>query len=288
MISSMTAFGRTEESGPEGNSVWEIRTVNHRYLEISLRLPEELRMLESRFRECISARISRGKVDGTLRYEPPYSETNALPVNSDLVRSLLDAAHAIASITPHAAPLNTMDILRWPGVISRTTLDPEMISGPLVQHLQKTLDVIVASRRNEGEKLKAILLERCGAAMEIVAAIKIRIPEILTGLREKLLVKAQELKVDFDPERLEQEMLLLAQKYDVSEEMDRLETHLNEVRRILDQKEPVGRRLDFLMQELNREANTLGSKSAHYDCTSASVNLKVLIEQMREQIQNIE
>jgi len=288
MISSMTAFGRTEESGPEGTSVWEIRTVNHRYLEISLRLPEELRMLESRFRECISARISRGKVDGTLRYEPPYSESNALPVNTDLVRSLIDAAHSIAAITPHTAPLNTMDILRWPGVISRTTIDPEIISGPLVQHLNQALDVIVATRRNEGDKLRTILLERCGAAMEIVATMKIRIPEIIAGLREKLLAKAQELKVELDPERLEQEILLFAQKYDVTEEMDRLETHLNEVRRILDQAEPVGRRLDFLMQELNREANTLGSKSVHYDCTTASVNLKVLIEQLREQIQNIE
>jgi uncharacterized protein (TIGR00255 family) len=288
MISSMTAFGRTEESGPEGTSVWEIRTVNHRYLEISLRLPEELRMLEARFREVISARISRGKVDATLRYEPPYSETNALPVNSDLVRSLLDAAHAIAAITPHTAPLNTMDILRWPGVICRTTLDPEIIGGPLAQHLNKALELVIQARRNEGGKLRAILLDRCSAALEIVMNIKTRIPEIITGLRDKLRAKAQDLKVELDPDRLEQEILLLAQKYDVAEEMDRLETHLNEVRRILDQKEPVGRRLDFLMQELNREANTLGSKAAHYDCTTASVNLKVLIEQMREQIQNIE
>ena len=160
MISSMTAFGRTEETGAEGDSIWEIRTVNHRYLEISLRLPEELRMLETRFRECISGQISRGKVDCTLRYEPPYSETNALPVNTELVRALLDAAAAIEDMTPHTAPLNAMDVLRWPGVISRTTPDPEVVGIALVQHLEKTLAVIVETRRREGEKLKAILMER--------------------------------------------------------------------------------------------------------------------------------
>ena len=288
MISSMTAFGRTEETGPEGHNVWEIRTVNHRYLEITLRLPEELRMLEVRFRECISGRISRGKVDCTLRHEPPYSEYNALPVNTELVRALLNAAASITAITPHTAPLNALDILRWPGVINRTTADPEIIGATLLQQLAKTLDVLEESRRREGVKLRTILLERCDAAMKIVHNIKGRIPEIIAGLREKLLAKAQELKIELDPERLEQEILLLTQKYDSAEEMDRLETHINEVRHVLDQKEPVGRRLDFLMQELNREANTLGSKSAHYDCTNASVELKVLIEQMREQIQNIE
>lgn len=288
MISSMTAFGRTEETGAEGHTVWEIRTVNHRYLELSLRLPEELRMLESRFRECISARISRGKVDCTLRHEPAYSENSALPVNAELVRALLNAAGTITAMMPQATPPTALEILRWPGVINRTTPDPEIVGGHLLQQLTQTLDVLEESRRREGVKLKAILLERCDTALGVVRHIKGRIPEIITVLREKLLTKAQELKVELDPERLEQEILLLTQKYDATEEMDRLETHLNEVRRVLDQKEPVGRRLDFLMQELNREANTLGSKAAHYDCTTASVELKVLIEQMREQIQNIE
>ena len=288
MISSMTAFGRTETDGPEGHCVWEIRTVNHRYLEIGLRLPEELRMLEARVRECISARISRGKVDCTLRYEAPYSESNALPVHTELARALIDAAASVADLIKRPAPLNAMDILRWPGVISRTTPDPELIGGPLLAHLEETLALIVANRKQEGEKLQAIVLERCTAAQAIVHDIKSKIPAILSGLRDKLQAKAQELKVNLDPERLEQEVLLLAQKYDAMEEMDRLVTHLEEVRRVLGQREPVGRRLDFLMQELNREANTLGSKAAHYDCTRASVELKVLIEQMREQIQNIE
>jgi uncharacterized protein (TIGR00255 family) len=173
-------------------------------------------------------------------------------------------------------------------VINRETPDPEIISGPLMQQLDKTLDVVLEARRREGEKLKEIILEKCDAAAVIVADIKNRIPDILTNLREKMLLRAQELQIELDRERLEQEVLLLSQKYDVAEEMDRLETHNREVKRVLDSKEPVGRRLDFLMQELNREANTLGSKSAHYDCTNASVELKVLIEQMREQIQNIE
>lgn len=288
MIASMTAFGRTEVNSEAGHIIWEIRSVNHRYLEVSIRLPEELRMLEASIREHVGQRISRGKVDCTLRYEPAVSDDTALTVNDDLVKALLASASEIKKTIPDAAPINTLDILRWPGVINRETPDPEIISGPLIQQLDKTLDVLLDTRQREGKKLKAIIKERCDAAAVIVTEIKKRIPDILTNLREKMLLRAQELQVELDKERLEQEILLLAQKYDVAEEMDRLETHIKEVSRVLDSKEPVGRRLDFLMQELNREANTLGSKSAHYDCTNASVELKVLIEQMREQIQNIE
>jgi uncharacterized protein (TIGR00255 family) len=288
MIASMTAFGRTEVNGEAGHIIWEIRSVNHRYLEVSIRLPEELRMLEASIREQVGQRISRGKVDCTLRYEPAITGTSALTVNNDLVKALLASASEINKSIPDAAPVNALDVLRWPGVINRETPDPEIISGPLMQQLDKTLDVVLEARRREGEKLKEIILEKCDAAAVIVADIKNRIPDILTNLREKMLLRAQELQIELDRERLEQEVLLLSQKYDVAEEMDRLETHNREVKRVLDSKEPVGRRLDFLMQELNREANTLGSKSAHYDCTNASVELKVLIEQMREQIQNIE
>jgi len=288
MIASMTAFGRTEVDGEAGHIIWEIRSVNHRYLEVSIRLPEELRMLETSIREHVGHRISRGKVDCTLRYEPAISGDTALMVNNDLVKALLASANEIKACIPDAAPINTLDILRWPGVINRETPDPEIIGGPLLQQLDKTLDVVLETRQREGEKLKGIILERCDAAAAIVSDIKNNIPDILTSLREKMLLRAQELQVELDRERLEQEILLLSQKYDVAEEMDRLETHIREVRRVLDSPEPVGRHLDFLMQELNRETNTLGSKSAHYDCSNASVNLKVLIEQMREQIQNIE
>lgn len=288
MIASMTAFGRSEVNADVGNIIWEIRTVNHRYLEISLRLPEELRLLESSIREHIPSRISRGKVDCTLRFEPSIQGNNSLPVNKELINALLESANQISADIPDPASVNPIDILRWPGVINRETPDPEVVGGPLLQELDKTLDIVLETRQREGEKLKAILLERCDAAEQIVLNIKNRIPEILISLRDRLLTRAQELLIELDEERLEQEVLLLAQKYDVAEEMDRLETHIKEVRRVLDSEEPVGRRLDFLMQELNREANTLGSKAAHYDCSKASVDLKVLIEQMREQIQNIE
>ena len=288
MIASMTAFGRTECNTDVGHIIWEIRTVNHRYLEISLRLPEELRMLESSIREHIATHISRGKIDCTLRYEPTLGEGNGLSLNAELIKALLDSANSITSMIPDPGKINPLDELRWPGVINRETPDPERIGGPLLQQLDETLATIIASRRREGEKIYKFIVERCASAERIVAGIKNKIPDFLSILRERMQSRAQELQIELDVDRLEQEILLLTQKYDVSEEMDRLETHIREVRRVLENKEPVGRRLDFLMQELNREANTLGSKSAHYDCTNASVELKVLIEQMREQIQNIE
>lgn len=288
MIASMTAFGRTEDSGDVGNIIWEIRTVNHRYLEISIRLPEDLRMLETSIREHVANRINRGKVDCTLRFEAALQGNNALLLNKDLVMALIDSARDIMTDIPEPAAINALDILRWPGVINRETPDPEIIGKPILQQLDKTLEVVLETRRREGEKLGKIIREKCDVAEQIIITIKNRIPEILVSLRDRLIIKAQELLMELDKERLEQEVLLLAQKYDVVEEMDRMETHIKEVRRVLENDEPVGRRLDFLMQELNREANTLGSKAAHYDCSNASVELKVLIEQMREQIQNIE
>ncbi len=287
MVASMTAFGRTEDYADAGHIIWEIRSVNHRYLEISLRLPEELRMLETGIRERIAARLNRGKVDCTLRYVPKLDVNQELPVNQDLIDALLVTAKRIMGESA-ATSINPMDILRWPGVLDRDTLDAEKIAGPLLGQLDKTLDIVIDTRLREGEKLKSIIKDKCDIATGIVSDVKQRIPQILDTTREKLLQRAQELNVELDRERLEQEILLLAQKYDVVEEMDRLETHIKEVSRVMDSNEPVGRRLDFLMQELNREANTLGSKSASYDCTNASVELKVLIEQMREQIQNIE
>jgi uncharacterized protein (TIGR00255 family) len=288
MITSMTAFGRTEETGDAGHVIWEIKTVNHRYLEINLRFPDELRMLETAVRETISQRISRGKVDCSLRYEPTITEDNGLPVNELLVKGLLDATDQIAGRISRSIAVNPIDILRWPGVIEYESPDPDQVAGPLLAQLEKTLDRVLETRQAEGSKLREMILERCQAAEKIVADIKQLLPEIIQGVRERLQARAAEMKVEVDPERLEQEIVLLAQKYDVAEEMDRLETHLFEVERVLDRDEPVGRRLDFLMQELNREANTLGSKAVHYDCSAASVELKVLFEQMREQIQNIE
>ncbi|HSR63024.1 MAG TPA: YicC/YloC family endoribonuclease [Gammaproteobacteria bacterium] len=288
MIASMTAFGRTEKNTEIGRVIWEIRSVNHRYLEISLRLPDDLRMLENSIREHISGRINRGKIDCSLRYEPGENIDTGLSVNTRLVQSILESADSIWSSIPDPGKINPIEVLRWPGVINRETPDPEVVGGPLLAQLDKTLDIVIQTRQREGEKLKAMIMDRCKAIKDIVTDIKEKLPDIMTTLRERLQSRAEELQVDLDNERLEQEVVLLAQKYDVAEEMDRLETHIGEVLDVLERNEPVGRRLDFLMQELHREANTLGSKSVHYDCSNASVELKVLIEQMREQVQNIE
>lgn len=286
MIASMTAFGRMERSMDWGNAIWEIRTVNHRYLEMIVRLPEEVRMLEPLVRERIAKHLKRGKVDCTLRFEQGDNTGDDLPVNPELARKVIDAAVSLP--LDNKAPINPMDILRWPGVIGRGSVDMDTVSENLLAQLDNTLAIIVETREREGEKIRTMLLERCDHALDRVTGIRKLLPDIVNGIRERYLSRAQEHQLELDSERLEQEMLLLSQKMDVAEELDRLETHINEVKRVLNQDEPVGRRLDFLMQEMNREANTLGSKSASIDTTNTSVELKVLIEQMREQIQNVE
>jgi uncharacterized protein (TIGR00255 family) len=286
MTSSMTAFARHEESGDWGRAIWEIRTVNHRYLDMAIRLPEELRMLENTVREKISATIKRSKVDCILRFEAADSSAGAVPVNTALAEKLIRAAESLPLNNPSA--LNPMDILRWPGVIDRETPDVEVLGKSLLETLNNCLPILIESRQREGAKLEIMLLDRCEAASQQVNLIRDKLPEITEKIRERYIKKANDLQVELDKERLEQEMLILAQKMDVAEELDRLETHIDEVKRVLNESVPVGRRLDFLMQELNREANTLGSKAANVDMSNVSVELKVLIEQMREQIQNIE
>jgi uncharacterized protein (TIGR00255 family) len=286
MTASMTAFGRLEHSSDWGSASWEIRTVNHRYLEMSVRLPEDLRVLEPAIREHISARIKRGKVDCQLRLDQGEEGITELPINQKLAQTVINAASALS--IPNPAPLNPVDVLRWPGVIEKQGLDSDRISGPLLDLLDDTLALLVETREREGTKMKAMILERCEAAAAQVQKMRDRLPEIMASVRERYLSRAQEAQLELDKERLEQEMLLLAQKMDVAEELDRMDAHIQEIQRVLAQNEPKGRRLDFLMQEMNREANTLGSKAIHIDTSNASVELKVLIEQMREQIQNIE
>jgi len=288
MTASMTAYGRTQESSETGNITWEIRSVNHRYLELNIRLPEELRMLEARVREHISSKLKRGKVDCSLRFDANEVSANGLSINEDLANSLVKSAESIQSSISNPATLNAMDVLRWPGVINRDTIDAESISDPLLKQLDMTLERVVETRVSEGNKLQAMILERCDTIASLLHAFSEKLPEIQQMLRDRLTEKSQELSIELDKDRLEQEILLLVQKSDVAEELDRLDAHLGEVRQVLQKNEPVGRRLDFLMQELNREANTLGSKAANLDYTNTSVDLKVLIEQMREQIQNIE
>ncbi|MFO7593494.1 MAG: YicC/YloC family endoribonuclease [Pseudomonadota bacterium] len=288
MIRSMTAFARKQGQGDWGALQIELRSVNHRYLEVNPRLPEELRMLEPKLRERLSQRLSRGKVECSVRYQPPQTMAGELAVNLELVKQLSHASREIDAIIYNPAPVNSLEVLSWPGVLESPGIDEDRLQAELLSLMDEAVEELNDSRRREGEKLREIILKRCDSAEEVVTAVRQRLPEVLTNLRRRLENRLAELQQEMDQERLEQEMVLLAQKLDVDEEMDRLATHIEEVRRVLDSDEPVGRRLDFLMQELNREANTLGAKSADSETTKASVELKVLIEQMREQIQNIE
>ena len=288
MIRSMTAFSRQETSSEVGELVLELRTVNHRYLDIAFRLPEELRNLEPLLREQIAARLGRGKLECNLRYSSPESNQTELSVDDERVKRIAHACRHIDSYLYSPAQISSLDVLRMPGVVQSKPVDLEQLKTVVMELLAQTLDELVEMREREGEKLAQLIRERCESMEVIVAAVKQQLPVILQQWREKLMERLKEAKLELDQERLEQEMVYLAQKTDVAEEIDRLSMHITEVKRVLEVDQPVGRRLDFLMQELNREANTLGSKSIHVDTTRASVDLKVLIEQMREQIQNIE
>jgi uncharacterized protein (TIGR00255 family) len=288
MIRSMTGFARQEAEIAQGSLSWEIRSVNHRYLELGLRLPEELRSAETAVRERINARLGRGKVDCCCRFRP--AAANAVPVEIDQenLARLLAACEAVTSRLSAAAPLNPVELLRWPGVIRETELDTApLVNGAMVL-LDQALDELVAAREREGGQIREVLLARCDAMDALVARARELLPEIRGALRERLESRLAEIDMQADPGRLEQELVLQLQKIDVDEELDRLAVHIDEVRRVLGRREPVGRRLDFLLQEFNREANTLGSKSAAAGTSIISVELKVLIEQMREQVQNIE
>lgn len=288
MIRSMTAFSHKERDTEKGLLVWEIRSVNHRFSEVSLRIPEDLRSLEPKIREIISVSVKRGKIDANLRYQSVASEEQNLEIDRELAAKLAHAAREIDQLLYNAAPISGLEVLRWPGVIKAPEKDLTQVGIDTLALLDEALSELLESRAREGEKLKTIIEARCHAIEEQVKTVSQRLPEILQAMRSRLEDRLQEIKGELDPARVEQEIVILANKADVAEELDRLTTHVAEVRRVLGQDEPVGRRLDFLMQELNREANTLGSKSVHTDLTNASVELKVLIEQMREQIQNIE
>ena len=285
MVASMTAFARLEDSGEWGHAVWEIRTVNHRYLDISIRLPEELRALETSVREQVSIKLKRGKVECNLRYDSD-SATGDISINAGLAEKIIHAARGLP--IEGSAPIDPLDVLRWPGVIDKISPDLERLSNPVISLLDKALENILHNRHREGEQIEQMITKRCDLSLHQLRQIRDKVPEIIAIMRERHLARVQELGIELDNGRLEQEIALLSQKLDVAEELDRMETHINEVKRILTGTEPIGRRLDFLMQEMNREANTLGSKSAHIDTSNASIELKVLIEQMREQIQNVE
>lgn len=286
MIASMTAFARREHNVSVGTFVWEIRSVNQRFLEPSFRLPETLRGLEFAFRERIRHQLTRGKLDCSLRYEP--SPDAAVPsLNEALVMQLQQLSQRLGAMGLPGSMTQT-DILRWPGVMQTKESDVEMIEAEAQATFDAALGELIAMRRGEGLALKQLLLDRLDGIEKEVAKARVALPEVIEKQREKLLARFAEAKVDLDPQRLEQEMVLFAQRLDTAEEMDRLSTHVIEIRRLLQEGGAIGRRLDFLVQELHREANTLGAKSVSTTTTACSVSLKVLIEQMREQVQNIE
>lgn len=289
MPRSMTGFARREAKLPWGTAVWEIRSVNHRYLEPSFRLPEDFREIEPALRDAMRKALQRGKVEASLSIQWEQAGESELGLNVDKVAQLTKAAQQINGLLGEiAAPVNALDILRWPGVIQKQELDREALQADVLKLFDSALDGLIEHRSREGAELEQLILQRLDGVSAQVVTVRARMPEILAAQREKLQTKLANLQIELDPERLEQEVVLLAQKADVDEELDRLDTHVLEVKRSLKQTDSLGRRLDFLMQELNREANTLSSKSIVSDTTQAAVELKVLIEQMREQVQNIE
>ena len=288
MIRSMTAFARGESQQKYGRLVWEIRSVNHRYLEVTTRMPDDFRALEPQIKKEISAVLNRGKVECNLRFSSSSETGDEITVNEALVKKLVNASRIVDGLLYSPSPVNSMDVLRWPGVIAGAELEIEAARKQAVELLKTTLSDLVAMREGEGDKIRKMIEQRCDTVNNVIKLVRAEIPEIIKRRREKLKKHLEDLNVEADSARLEQELAIQIQKLDVDEEMDRLDAHLEEVQRLVNAKEPVGRRLDFLLQELNREANTLGSKSVDVGTSKASVDLKVSIEQMREQIQNIE
>lgn len=284
----MTGFATEETVVESYRLVWELRSVNHRFLDISLRLPDELRALEPRCREMITVALGRGKVDCILRFSAAGQEASAAILQEQALENLKGLEREVHQTFPDATQLAVGEILRWPGVFEEAAAGLAAMADPAVQSFARTLESLSAARQREGERLVGMLVERCDAIEKIIAALGPRLPDAQERYRAKLLERLARLDVEADPGRLEQELALLAQRLDVTEELDRLGSHVSEVRDALGRTEPIGRRLDFLMQELNREANTLSSKSQDEELTRSGVELKVLIEQMREQVQNLE
>ncbi len=287
MIRSMTAFARFDPQESWGQLCWEVRSVNHRYLDISIRLPEDFRSLEMTIREYIQKHLKRGKIECNLYFQSNKNNTAQWQINQDIAQQVWEGIQQINAMTGNSTPPNPIDILRWQGVVETKRLDVDAISETVLEHFEITLTQLVAQREREGAQLAALIEQRCIAIDIKIKEVRQNLPLILQAQREKFETRLAEL-VEINSERLEQEMLIVAQKMDIAEELDRMDTHLLEIRETLKKDEAIGRRLDFLVQELHREANTLGSKSNHIHTSSCAVEMKVLIEQMREQTQNLE
>lgn len=288
MIRSMTGFARRERQGPWGTLVSELRTVNHRYLEISLRLPDDLKALDNDIRQTITAALRRGKVDVNLYLKSASGMERSIELDNALLGELATRIAEVRSLVDNTAAVSPLDLLRWPGVIRDAEIDTKPVLAAALELLREALTELNDTRYREGQRIRELLLSRCVAMRTQVQVVKTRLPEVSQRLRDRIVERISQLGVTPDPERLEQELVLYAHKMDVDEELDRLTGHLEEVTSVLESSEPAGRRLDFLMQELNREANTLSSKSQDAETTRAAVDMKVMIEQMREQVQNVE
>ncbi len=288
MLHSMTGFARETADAEIGTLTWEIRAVNHRYLDVQFRLPEQMRVHEQAFRQAVAASLNRGKVECTLHFRRAFDQQSELQINTEFVGLIGTRIKEMSAALPATGAVNPFDVLRWPGVVEQTDIESAPLFEAALPLLQKTLEAINEMRASEGSRIAEMLDSRCADIASISRSVRARMPEVLDAARMKQRERIDKLDVEADPARLEMELALIAQKLDVDEELDRLDSHLTEIRDVMTRDEPVGRRLDFLMQELNREANTLGSKSNDTETTRASVELKVLIEQMREQIQNVE
>lgn len=288
MIRSMTGYARSERQSPHGRVSWEMRSVNHRYLDLGFKLPEEFRVLEHELRPRIAAEVSRGKVEVSLRYGREVSAAGALALDTERLTQLRSALETVGDLLGPTSVPDPLRVLAFPGVIRQEQSD----FTPLLDLAREGFDALMAdfsaTRQREGESLRQFLSERCDALLALVEQVRQRYPHVRDQWRDRLRSRCIELGVELDPARLAQEVALAATRLDVEEELSRLAAHVVEIRKILSRREAVGRRLDFLMQELNREANTLSSKSQDADMTGCGVDMKVLIEQMREQVQNIE
>ncbi|MGC7588945.1 YicC/YloC family endoribonuclease [Bisgaard Taxon 46] len=287
MIYSMTAFARLELKQDWGDAVWEIRSVNQRYLETFFRLPEQFRGLENTLREKLRQKLTRGKIECTLRIDNKRQAATELNLNKDLTQQVIQSLQWIKAQAGEGE-INLTDVLRYPGVVEAPEQDLDVISQALLNAFDSLLEDFIAMRAREGEKLQDLIQQRLDAISVEADKVRSKMPEILQWQRERLLQRFEEIQLQPDPQRLEQELVLLAQRVDVAEELDRLQLHVKETNAILKKGGAVGRKLDFMMQELNRESNTLASKSINTEVTNSAVELKVLIEQMREQIQNLE
>jgi uncharacterized protein (TIGR00255 family) len=288
MITSMTGFARGEATGPWGSLTCELRSVNHRFLESQFRLPEELRGCESDLRQALAREVKRGKVDCTVHLRAAEGAARALDIDEAALARLVTRLNEVMRTLPEGHTVDALDVLRWPGVIREAQVDTEGLRAALNELFAATARDLVAARTREGERLRDLIGERCTALEALVAQVRARLPEVHTRVRSRLEERIAELQGQVDQDRVEQEIVMLLQRLDVAEELDRLTGHIDETRRIITSGEPAGRRLDFLMQEFNREANTLSSKSQDLDTTRLAVDMKVLIEQMREQVQNVE